>query len=329
LKKSNHILLVAPQYFEYDRTIKKFLEGKGFEVDLINDRPYNSNIFKAIIRINRSLIDMFLYLFYKAQFLKIANCKNYQLIFVIQGEGLTPRFLMWLRTKNPNIPMICYLWDSLKNKPRLKENIPFFDQVITFDSQDAKQLKIDFVPLFFSPKFNTSRNIKIAYDLSFIGSLHGDRGSLLKFIKKNASHMSLFIYLYTPSRWIYFLRRLFNKNFLDVDSDYLYFKQLPYNKVQKIFFESRVILDIHNANQSGLTMRTVEALSLRKKIATTNENIKQYDFYHPQNVFILNRHHFDIPASFFKAPFKPIHKKIIDRYSLESFYQKTIGPHLS
>ncbi len=329
MQKSKHILLVAPHYFEYDLVIKRFLEKKGFEVNLINDRPYNSNFFKAIIRINRSLIDVFLFFFYKTQFLKNSQNKNYQLIFIIQGEGLTPRFLMWLRMKNPNIPMIYYLWDSIKNKPKLKENFPYFDRVITFDSQDAKRMKIEFVPLFFSPEFKNTKNIKGIYDLSFVGSLHGDRGPLLKFLKKKSNHLNLFIYLYSPSRWIYYLRRLFNKNLLGVDSNYLFFKQLPYNKVQKIFLQSQAILDIHNINQSGLTMRTIEALSLGKKIVTTNVNIKQYDFYNPHNVLILNRDHFHIPTSFFKTPFKPIHKKIIDRYSLESFYQKTIGPHLS
>jgi hypothetical protein len=329
LQKYKHILLIAPHYFDYDLVIKKFLEEKGYLVDLINDRPYDSNIFKAIVRINRSLIDTFLNFFYKKQLLKISHHRKYQLIYIIQGEGLTPSFLKWLRMRNPDTPMIYYLWDSIKNKPKLKENFPYFDRVITFDSQDAKRFKIDFAPLFFSLKFKDLNKTKTIYDLSFIGSLHSDRGPLIKFFKKNAPHLRLFIYLYSPSRWIYFVRQFFNKNFRDIDLEYLYFQRLPYDKSQKIFLQSKVILDIHNANQTGLTIRTIEALSLGKKIATTNSNIKKYDFYNPQNIFILNRYHFAIPISFFKTPFKPVNQKIINSYSLENFYRKTIEPHLN
>jgi hypothetical protein len=49
VKASKYILLIAPQYFNYDVVIKEHLEGKGFLVDLMNDRPYDSNMLKAII----------------------------------------------------------------------------------------------------------------------------------------------------------------------------------------------------------------------------------------------------------------------------------------
>ena len=45
-----------------------------------------------------------------------------------------------------------------------------------------------------------------------------------------------------------------------------------------IFKKSRAVLDIPIAGQNGLTMRTFECLAMKKKIVTTNENIKQYAF---------------------------------------------------
>lgn len=328
MKKSKKILLIAPHYFNYDNIIKAYLEKKGFIVDLINDRPYDSNIFKAIVRVNRSLIYFFLFFYYKAEILKKHN-RNYQLIFVIQGEGLVPMLLKWLRKEYQSTPIINYLWDSLSNKPKLQDNFPFYDRIITFDLIDAKRLNLDFFPLFFAPQFNSIKKLKSIYDLSFIGTLHDDRGVLILALKKNMPHLNSFIYLYTPSKWIFFIRRIFTKNFLKIKVSDLHFKQMPHNEVKNILLQSKIVLDLHNVNQSGLTMRTMEALALRKKIATTNPNIKNYDFYNSQNILILDRHQLNIPPSFFKAPYKVLNQKIICRYSLEAFYKNVIKPHLN
>jgi hypothetical protein len=322
-----NLLFVAPHYFNYDRVIKNYLETKGFVVDFVNDRPYDSNIFKAIIRINRSIINQFLYYFYKREVLKKSS-QDYELIFVIQGEGLVPKFLQWLRIKYRGTPMVCYLWDSIKNKPKLQENFAYFDRIFSFDYKDAKKFDLDFVPLFFSPNIADAKNEKVLYDLSFVGTVHDDRALIVKSIKKNLSHLKLFVYLYSPSRWIFYIRHFFNLDFLKLDFNHINFEKLSYDEVQKIRLQSKVILDIHHRNQSGLTIRTIETIALGKKIATTNGDIKHYDFYDPHNIFILNRKDLRIPTSFFKSSYRPLSKNIIERYSLESFYQSIIGPYL-
>ena len=325
-----NLLFVAPHYFNYDRVIKNYLETKGFVVDFINDRPYDSNIFKAIIRINRSIINQFLYYFYKKEVLKKSS-QDYELIFVIQGEGLVPKFLQWLRIKYRGTPMVCYLWDSIKNKPKLQENFSYFDRVVTFDYKDAKAFDLDFVPLFFSPEIQDAKKAKKAknlYDLSFVGTIHDDRALIIQTLKNNSPHLKLFVYLYTPSQWIFYIRRLFDKDFFKLNLNELHFEQLSYDEVQKVRHDSNVILDIHHRNQSGLTIRTIETIALQKKIATTNSDIKHYDFYDPHNIFILNRKNLKIPTSFFKLPYRPLSKNIIHRYSLESFYESTIGSYL-
>ena len=324
------VLLVAPRYFKYDNVIKNYLESKGFAVDLINDRPYDLSIFKAIIRLNRSIINLFLLHFYKREVLK--KCTHeYELIFVIQGESLVPNFLRWLRAKYHATPMIYYLWDSIKNKPKLQENFSYFDRVVTFDYKDAKAFDLDFVPLFFSPEILDAKNAKNAknlYDLSFVGTIHDDRALIIQTIKNNSPHLKIFVYLYTPSQWVFYIRRLFDKDYFKLNLNELHFEQLSYDEVQKIRHDSNVILDIHHRNQSGLTIRTIETIALGKKIATTNSDIKHYDFYDPRNIFILDRKDLKIPDSFFKIPYQPLSKNIINRYSLHGFYKASIGPYL-
>ncbi|WP_426711566.1 hypothetical protein [Enterobacter cloacae complex sp. 309I3] len=70
-------------------------------------------------------------------------------------------------------------------------------------------------------------------------------------------------------------------------------------------------------------MRTMEALAYNKKIITTNDNIRHYDFFDPNKHFILN----DINEKKYYS-FRLIHHKkesfayspsTINRYSISSW----------
>ncbi|MCH5599705.1 hypothetical protein [Niabella ginsengisoli] len=46
------------------------------------------------------------------------------------------------------------------------------------------------------------------------------------------------------------------------------------------------ILDFENAEQNGLTFRVFESLYFEKKLITNSKLIYEYDFYHPNNIFV-------------------------------------------
>jgi hypothetical protein len=49
------------------------------------------------------------------------------------------------------------------------------------------------------------------------------------------------------------------------------------------------VLDIQHPRQTGLTMRTLEALGAGKKLVTTNVQVKEYDFYDERQVRVVDR----------------------------------------
>lgn len=51
------VLLIAPVFFGYYKEIIRELELLGYEVDYICDAPSNSNISKALGRIDKRLIE--------------------------------------------------------------------------------------------------------------------------------------------------------------------------------------------------------------------------------------------------------------------------------
>ncbi|MEK5777604.1 lipopolysaccharide biosynthesis protein, partial [Acinetobacter nosocomialis] len=60
-------------------------------------------------------------------------------------------------------------------------------------------------------------------------------------------------------------------------------------EIVELYAKSNIILDISHPGQSGLTMRTFEAIGAGKKLITTNTNIKEYPFYNANNIFIISR----------------------------------------
>ena len=63
----------------------------------------------------------------------------------------------------------------------------------------------------------------------------------------------------------------------------------------------------------------MEALGYKKKLITTNETVKFYDFYHPNNIFIYNGENHDELTEFLKLPYFPIDENIRKKYSFANW----------
>ena len=100
------------------------------------------------------------------------------------------------------------------------------------------------------------------------------------------------------------------------------FKSLSQDSITKYIEEAKVILDIQHPSQTGLTMRTIEMLGANRKIITTNTDIKNYDFYTPENVFILDRNNPKLDKSFFESSYEQIYPQIKFNYSIEGWIRE-------
>ena len=83
---------------------------------------------------------------------------------------------------------------------------------------------------------------------------------------------------------------------------------------------SKVLCEINQENQSGLTVRALEALFFKKKLITNNVSIKEYDFYHPANILVLNENTTEQElAHFLAVPFENVDEQIIRNYEVNSW----------
>jgi hypothetical protein len=91
-------------------------------------------------------------------------------------------------------------------------------------------------------------------------------------------------------------------------------------EIQEDLENSKIFLDLIRKNHNGLSFRVFEALAMQRKIITTNTTIKEYDFYNPNNILVLDENsEIYISTDFFNTPYEPLNDAIYYKYTIENW----------
>lgn len=320
------VLVIAPRFFGYEQEIVAELIRSGHRVDLLPDRPFNSPFMKAVMRFRPELgghhtCDRFF-----TQRMEQLSRSDYSTILVIQGEGVTTKTLLRLRNAYPRARLVFYTWDSIENKPFSKRNLPLYDRCTTFDPVDANKYGMGFRPLFYTNGFDRPTDTTYTYDLSFIGTVHSDRYRIVhSLLEQLPPDTRTFVYLYLQAPWMYDIRRIFTNTLDGAKREDFRFDPLGKDVVQATFFGSRAVLDIEHTQQRGATMRTMESLGSKRKMVTTNASLRNYDFYNPQNIQIIDRKMPQLDQEFLRSPYEVVPEDVRLKYSLRQWVRDVCG----
>lgn len=317
------ILVVAPDFFNYYRLICHSLEESGWEVVYLPDRPPVGSLGKIGIRKARSLFAPYLNAFYKA---KIEELGRFDRILIIKGEGITEQTMSVLRTNSPGAKITLYLWDGIRNVPGGQSLSRLVDDVFTFDPEDAKVFGFKLQPLFYVA---ASEKIEVKvprFLVSFVGSIHSDRLKVISAVRKALRHRDdLYVFVYFPSKIIFYFRKFFDPSFRLFSPGELTLKSISKDAVEDVFRSSRAVLDIQHPKQTGLTMRTLETLALGKKLITTNQTVVQYPFYNAKNICVIDRQNPVVPEEFFNSEVDQASVDLVKSYELQCWVNSVIG----
>jgi hypothetical protein len=135
----------------------------------------------------------------------------------------------------------------------------------------------------------------------------------------------MYTFLYLHSHLMYFYQCYNNKDFRQkARLNFFSFRPISKKDLIEIFSSSATIIDIQHPNQIGLTMRTFEVMGLGKKLITTNQDIMNYDFYQPENVYVIDRNEPYVDAQFLKTPFKEVPVETKYKYSIENWLKSIL-----
>lgn len=219
------------------------------------------------------------------------------------------------------------MWDSAKNRSSVIRNLPFFDHALSFDPDSAKLHDMVFRPLFFARGGEETDRVEPDITISFVGTVHTDRYAVLKAIAQSVSpDLTRFWYLYLQAPWIFDLLKLTRPDFKAARIEEFAFEPMPRDQVQSIYQRSRCIVDIEHPQQTGLTMRLIEAFGAGKKLLTTNKNVADYDLYDPENIRIIDRRKTKAPDDFLRSAYKPVSEALRHKYSLAGWVDEVLAP---
>ena len=290
--KHKKILFIAPVFHGYEVIIKEKLEKFGAEVVFVPEREYSLR-YKVLNNLNPSYIDRLQVDRYK-HILEENNNKRFDYLFVIRGYKMPSFFLSEFRRRNPAAVLIMYQWDSNRTNP-FSHHIESYDKVLSFDYKDCKDLGLQYLPLFYTDDVLEFMGRQAKYDFFFMGTYLQNRyDALMRFMNKYKRTYSICAYIYMPFTSL--IKEILKGNVKTLK--YISIRHMPREQYLSILSESKAIVDVSNAGQTGLAMRIIEALALRKKVVTNNWNIYGEPFYTSKSILVFDDKDPIIPDEF-------------------------------
>lgn len=283
--KRNNILILRERKDDYFLPYIK-------NVNIYNIYKTTNNSIKVIFKVCKKLKLKVINLFFDEWKKQI---KEFDTI-IIFDNGYMEIVAKCIKFKNPNCKIVLYFWNPINcnNKQFLKDSN--IDEIYTFDEKDARKYNLKHNPQFYTNQIKLNE-VKKENDVIFLGRAKNRKREIEK-IENKMKQQGI-------STKFYIIEN--DKNLID------------YQEYLKMIEKSKCILDIVNEGQTGLTLRCMEALFLKKKLITNNKEIKKYDFYNSNNVFIIGEDNIENIKEFVDGKYTEIPTCIIDKYDFKTW----------
>ena len=315
------ILLIGIGFYDYEHSIATRLRERGAAVTVFEDLPIvlREGLLAGLQRHLRWNTEGIVAR-HERCILAAAREQGFDQVLVIKGIGLRVPFLRALRHALPKAEFVLYQWDSLNRLVGIEERLPFFHRVLSFDRKDTlERPDIEFRPLFFreAPALDLQQDI----DVSFVGWLHSDRLELIRRMQADARAKGLTTHVYLFTGFFTWLRLALKRNAADV-----YIRTLPYRDMLRINARSHCVYDLPHAQQTGMTMRTIETIGSARKLITTATDIVNYDFYAAENIQVIQASSPSLDPTFLRTPLTPLPEGVLHRYKLDTWLDDVLKP---
>lgn len=322
------ILFFSPAFFGYENKIVKKMEDMGAVVNMYDVRSVTSAKDRALLKVFPGIFAKKSQKYYEDIIAENVG-EDYDYILIVKCDMTPEDILIRFRNEYPNAKICLYLWDSIDNIPGIADKFKYFDTLHSFDLEDCKKYpELKFRPLFYADEFcKPFEERKYKYDVSFVGTIHSDRYAVIKQVREivKNNHLRSYWFCYLQSKFIYYLYKVTKKEFAGTSISDFNFEKKNSTEIAQIVEDSKIVLDIQHPKQTGLTMRTIEMIGMNKKLITTNSSIKNYDFYNPQNIAVVDRKNVVIDSKFLNILYEPLSEKLYLKYSLQSWVLEVLS----
>ena len=237
------------------------------------------------------------------------NLNEYTKI-IINDAMFNNNILKYISKKNPVASKYVYYTNAVRNSRIKPNNIPKDWRVYTFDISDSKEFDIEY-----SPEYYTEHQENIKYDLKYDVCYVGADKTNVRL--KNLLDIKEVLRKNKVQNFFHIFRVLKKYNKYELQETTNMF--LKYEDIQRIILESKCILELQMEGQSGCTLRTLESMFLNRKLITNNKDIVNYDFYNPNNIFVIEnaddfKDRFNDILKFMRSPYQKLPDMVKNNY---------------
>lgn len=190
-------------------------------------------------------------------------------------------FFSFLKQRHPNLSLV-YMFSNIvaisgaKYYGIIEKLNRYFDIVFAFDKVDSVKYNFDYSPLIYTTNIQMPPlSDKIENDLFYLGMAKDRFDALIELFEK-ASNEGLkcdFTIVGVPED---------KRKYQGV----IKYSPVSYDVAIKGMENSKCIVDIIQGNSTGLTIKNCEALAFGRKLLTSNQHVRDVEFYHPENICI-------------------------------------------
>lgn len=231
---------------------------------------------------------------------------------IIFDYGYQRGMEQYVRRVNPDCQVFLFFWNKVNRYNQSHLRFSDTHAIFSTDPEDCRKYGLKYHHIFYprdyyAPYVPTGQN-----RLFFLGVDKG-RAPYIASLKQvlEEGGLDCDIRVFSPVT-----DRAYRKRFREI----LTVEKLPYSQYLAQLRTCNVLLDVNQAGQSALTMRVMESLYLSKKLITGNRSILTYDFYDPNNIFVLPGKGLPTASeiqAFLRKPFRPYPDAVLDNYSFD------------
>lgn len=246
---------------------------------------------------------------------KLQELKKYDTQFdyclVIRGD-LIPEFVI-KHARSISNKMVDYQLDGLSVSSKILDYHKYFDRIFVFDPEDVKRhpsFNLVFLPncYFGETDFTQPSEIDLLYIGQFIEKRHQQLSSIHNYLESQHMHYSSYTSLYQ------------GRDFIPLHHKILHHKiSTTYQENIDFVKKSKTLIDFKRDEHDGLSLRFFEAMQYGKKIITDNFSVKNYDFYHPNNIFVTNYVNLEGLVDFLQSPYQSLPSELVEKYSFKNW----------
>lgn len=295
------VLFIGPKYMDLYKDIIDGFTKIGYTVDFASELSSK----KDPLNVRKGWFDYFSFGYDKVKedyWIKVLNQKKYNkkydILFVLNGQGLHRYIFETLRRRNKELKCYNYLFDTIKGVYKFNVFFPYFDKVYSFDKGECAIYDINWLPIYWVEQNEKCEEQYVLFGFgSYIPSRFTFYKSLFDFANKKSINCYIKLRCVIHREWLYKIVQLIGRPFgfnlylsiEDYHSPLIVQSTMSPSEFRAMINRSKVIVDTHPEHQDGMTARFMWAMGAGKKIITTNVSIVDYDFYTPNSIFVIDK----------------------------------------